>query len=54
MQTFRMGVLSGKQDRLQPGMYSVELNVSVLEPGQYIYKLTADGVVRTKKMMVGG
>ncbi len=36
----------------EPGIYEVEFNASNLSSGTYIYKISADNFVQTKKMLL--
>jgi len=39
-------------ENLQPGKYSVDFNASKLSSGIYFYKLTANGLIQIKKMLL--
>jgi len=39
--------------QMDPGQYKIRLNTQLLRRGTYIYKLTTDNSIKTKKMVVG-
>ncbi len=55
LQLFNMNgyLISTLADKtLQPGMYNLQVNSSLLQPGTYIYKLTTDHSILTRRMVV--